>query len=79
GRQKGEAVAFCSKEERPLLQDIEAYIGQPITVLEIDGTAYEDTLLQSEDTASQSLKELMNEIESFEQNKGKQRKNRKRK
>ena len=49
GNQKGKAIAFCSKEEREMLKEIEEYITVPITVSEIDRTDYTDTLLSSDD------------------------------
>lgn len=49
GRNKGQAISFCAKEERPLLKDIEEYISVPIEVLTSDRAEYEDTILFSDD------------------------------
>lgn len=49
GRNKGQAISFCAKEERPLLKEIEDYISVPIEVLTTDRAEYEDTILFSDD------------------------------
>jgi ATP-dependent RNA helicase RhlE len=49
GRNKGQALSFCSKEERPLLVGIEEYISVPIEILEADKKTVEDTILFSDD------------------------------
>jgi ATP-dependent RNA helicase RhlE len=76
GVQKGRAVAFCSKEERIYLHDIEAYLGGSITVLEIDGAAYEETKVLSDDLAI-SWKDIQHEIDMAEQFKKKTKKKKK--
>jgi len=43
GNQRGNAVSFCSTEEKPILQEIETYLGQPVKVLEISKRDYQDT------------------------------------
>jgi len=49
GMAKGKAYTFCSAEEKPLLVAIETYLEQPIEVLNIDLSAYQETVLFSED------------------------------
>lgn len=44
GRNKGLAVSFCAAEEKPLLEAIEEYIGEPIAVIEMGHEDYETTL-----------------------------------
>lgn len=66
GKNKGDAVSFCSKEEKPLLQAIEEFVGKPIKVLEIDKSAYQETIDFSEDIGL-SVKELMGQIKDIEQ------------
>jgi len=73
GNQQGKAVSFCSPNEEPLLGEIEAYLGQPITRLDIDVSTYENTKLFSEDQSGQ-LDELLQEIELLEELKRKKRK-----
>jgi ATP-dependent RNA helicase RhlE len=64
GRLKGDAVSFCAKEEKTLLDEIEKFVGKSIKVLELAQTEYRKTVDFSEDT-SLSIKELMNEIEAI--------------
>lgn len=47
GMQKGYAISFCSPEERPLLDDIEAYLGLEVQQINIDRKAYEQILFDS--------------------------------
>lgn len=64
-RKKGEAVSFCSPDERPLLKEIEEYTDEKIEVLEIDGGDYQETILFSEqhDTDWRKLMELAQELD----------------
>lgn len=65
GKEKGDAVSFCSNEEKPLLEEIEKFIGKPIKELELKQDAYRQTIDFSEDT-SLSIKELMGQIEELD-------------
>ncbi len=62
GVQKGLAVSFCSSEEKPLLAEIEEYLGKAIERVEIDTTSYEQTIDFSKENPM-DLKTLMKEIE----------------
>ena len=62
GRHKGEAIAFCSKDELPILNEIEQFLGNSIEVLEVSKTDYEQTIDFSED-GSHNWKSLMKQIE----------------
>ena len=62
GIQKGFAVSFCSTEERQILRDIEAFLGQEINVMEIARQDYQETLDFSDDTDS-NWKKLMKDAE----------------
>lgn len=64
GKKKGNAVSFCSKEEKPLLEEIEKFTGI-IKVLEIDRSEYQETIDFSEDM-SLSVKELMGQIQELD-------------
>ncbi len=44
GTSRGNAVSFCSTEERPTLKEIETYLTKPIKVLTIDNNDYEATI-----------------------------------
>ncbi|MEN8927919.1 MAG: DEAD/DEAH box helicase [Flavobacteriales bacterium] len=73
GRLKGDAVSFCSQEEKPLLKEIEAFVGKPIKELELQQNEYRKTVDFSEDT-SLSIKELMGQIEEIDNKKKKKKK-----
>lgn len=66
GIHKGLAVSFCSKEEKPLLEAIEAFMGKAINVVDIDKNEYHSTIDFSEDTTTYDLKLLMNEVAALE-------------
>jgi ATP-dependent RNA helicase RhlE len=78
GRKKGEAISFCSEGEKPLLAEIEAFIGHPIPVLEIDKMHYKDTL-HIEQERNSDLEALMRTVEEEKNWKKNKRKNRKKK
>ncbi len=44
GKEKGQAVSFCSTEEKEILEEIETYLDKEIQVLKIDKNDYADTL-----------------------------------
>ena len=62
GRNKGQAIAFCSEEERDMLVAIEAYLGQPIHELTLDRIDYAETLEATRDT-DDDWQSLMQEAE----------------
>ena len=45
GKAKGRALAFCSKEEKELLEAIENYISVPVEVASIDKGEYQETIM----------------------------------
>ena len=49
GIRKGLAVSFCSPEEKPILDEIEAFLDQKVSVLIIDKEEYTATIDLSED------------------------------
>lgn len=65
GKQKGDALSFCSTEEKAMLEEIEAFLGKSISVLEIDKSAYAETLRFTEDV-SDKWKDVLQEIEEAE-------------
>jgi len=74
GVQKGEAVSFCSPEERAMLAEIEQYLTKPIAVLGIAKKDYADTVNLTEDVPDK-WKDVMREIEEAEKwQKGKKKK-----
>lgn len=50
GTKRGQAVSFCSSEEKKLLKEIEDYLNREIEVLEIDRQTYRETLDFTKDT-----------------------------
>ena len=62
GSKKGKAVSFCSSEEIEILNEIEAFLDQKITVMDIDKNAYRETLEFTKDT-DYNWKKLIRENE----------------
>lgn len=73
---RGYAYSFCSENEKPILSEITNYLEKPIQVLDIDRTAYSETLNIKKDR-SNDIAALLKEIEEFESKKGKKRKSKK--
>ena len=65
GNQKGYAVSYCSEEEKELLADIEAYLGDAIEVITIAHDEYVDTLAFSQQSST-DWKTLMRDAEREE-------------
>jgi len=66
GREKGNAVSFCSPEEKEILKEIEDFLQTTIKILVIEKNEYRKTIDFSEDT-NLSIKELMGQIEELNQ------------
>jgi ATP-dependent RNA helicase RhlE len=62
GNNKGTAVSFCSKEEKPILVEIEQFVNKPIKVLEIHPTDYSETLVLTDDV-DDNWRQLLREAE----------------
>jgi ATP-dependent RNA helicase RhlE len=60
GMQKGNAVSFCSPEEKPILAEIESFLTKPIKVLDVKKDDYTETLMYTEETTD-NWKLLMRE------------------
>ena len=65
GTHKGQAISFCSPEERPMLDEIETYLTQPVRVMEVSKREYAETIELTEDVADK-WKAVMQEIEEAE-------------
>lgn len=63
GVKKGEAVSFCSPEEKPVLDAIQEYLGKPIRVMEIAKNDYRETIAFSEETPNDNWKLLLEQHE----------------
>jgi ATP-dependent RNA helicase RhlE len=75
GMQKGQAISFCSTEEKEILNEIESFLEQPIKVLEINKGDYSQTIDFTNEKHT-DWKTLMKEIQEHEEpKKKKKRKN----
>ena len=66
GTQKGDAISFCSAEEKAMLAEIEEYIGKSVAVLDIDKKEYAETIRLTQDVPDK-WKDVLKEIEEAEQ------------
>ncbi len=78
GDQKGQAISFCSSEEKALLTEIENNLGKPIMRLEISKDDYELTRDLSEDLAHDWKKLYEEDAKEEEAYKNRKRKKSKR-
>jgi ATP-dependent RNA helicase RhlE len=76
GMQKGYALSFCSPEELPLLEAVEAFIGGPINRVDIPKDDYRDIIDLSEEVKPdlKAVQKLIAENEAFLQQKRKKKK-----
>ena len=72
GVKKGLAVSFCSPEEKPVLDEIETFLGQKVSVLIIDKEEYTATVDLSLDNPN-DWKALMREEEQKPKSKKKKK------
>jgi ATP-dependent RNA helicase RhlE len=63
GVKKGQAVSFCSEEEKGMLKTIEDWMGKSIRIMEIDKADYSETLNFSDDTPNDNWQLLLKEAE----------------
>jgi ATP-dependent RNA helicase RhlE len=63
GVQKGQAVSFCSTEEKPVLEQIQAYIGKEISVMKINKNDYRETIAFSEEVPNENWQLLIEQHE----------------
>jgi len=78
GMQRGFAMSFCSEEEKPLLQEIEQYLGDVIDITPIEKDDYKATIDLGGETGADKKKILAlireNEIQSKSAKSGKRKK-----
>jgi ATP-dependent RNA helicase RhlE len=74
GTQKGQAISFCSKEEREMLGIIEEQLGKPIYRTEISKGFYRETIEQSKENEETDWQSLLDQEEDFQRNKKKKKK-----
>jgi ATP-dependent RNA helicase RhlE len=75
--QKGQAISFCSDEEKDLLAEIEDNLGKPIQRIVISKSDYQNTISFTEDK-SDNWKKLLIEDDEFDKNRKKKKKRPKR-
>ncbi len=63
GFKKGEALSFCSREEKPRLEEIQQFLEKEIEVIQVGKTEYAHTLKYP---TEQTLEELVKEIKDWE-------------
>lgn len=78
GVKRGSAITFCSEEEKPLLLEIEEFVGKPIKIIEFDKLNYQATIDLS-DAKEYDMKALLKEAEDFDAMMEMKRKKRKKK
>lgn len=74
GTKRGTAISFCSEEEKPVLEDIEAYLTKKIDVLDISKKDYSATISfssQGTDDWKSLIKEAVIEQEKWDKKKKK--------
>jgi len=76
GTRKGQAISFCSKEEREILASIEQRLGKPIYRTEISKGFYQETIEASRENEETDWQSLLDQEEAFQKNRKKKRKNR---
>jgi len=74
GSHRGQAISFCSKEEREILSTIEEQLGKPIYRIEISKGFYQDTIESSKDQEETDWQSLMDQEEAFRKSRKKKKK-----
>ena len=74
GRNRGQAISFCSKEEREMLSTIEAQLGKPIHRMEISKGFYRDTIETSRENEETDWQSLLDQEEAFQLSRKKKKK-----
>jgi ATP-dependent RNA helicase RhlE len=70
---KGQAISFCSKDERKILDEIEAFLNKKVNVLEMSKDEYLETIEFSNESHA-DWKTLIQKAEEFEKKKKKKKK-----
>lgn len=73
GRNKGQAISFCSKEERELLTDIESHLGKAIYRTGISKDIYRETIADSRIHEETDWQSLLDQEQEFQKQKKKQK------
>lgn len=78
GMNRGEAISFCSREEQPLLEAVEAFIDKPIDVIRVSKKGYGE-IVSAPERAAQDLRALVAEHDAWLSGTGKRKKKSKKK
>lgn len=78
GTKRGSSLSFCSDEEKPILEEIETFLGKPIKIIEFDKHQYKQTIELS-DAKAYDMNALLREAEEIEEFTRKKTKSKKRK
>ena len=70
---RGTAISFCSTEEKPVLEEIEQFLGKPVTMMTISREDYQATVDLSEASDHDWKKLLEGEGDGIKQGKKKNR------
>jgi len=66
GSHRGQAISFCSKEEREMLSTIEERLGKPIYRIDISKGLYQDTIESSREQEETDWQSLLDQEEAFQ-------------
>jgi ATP-dependent RNA helicase RhlE len=73
GRNRGQAISFCSREEREILAVIEEKLGKPIHRTDISKDFYRETIADSKVNEESDWQSLLDQEEAFQRKKKKKR------
>jgi ATP-dependent RNA helicase RhlE len=76
GSHKGQAFTFCSEEEKPMLEEIEANLGKPVARMEVSKAEYNETVeatMEAKPEKKDDWQALIDEAEAFEAKKKKKK------
>ncbi len=74
GVNKGHAISFCAPEEKPMLEEITAFIGKDIAEMRIDKSDYSATIALSQDIPNTNWQLLLEEDEKTQLKKPRKKK-----
>lgn len=74
GKMKGFAISFCSREEKPLLEEIEKLIGKTIHLIQITKSNYKETINFKVEEEKDDWQSVMNQIETLDKGRKKKKK-----
>ena len=73
GSHKGQAISFCSEEEKEVLANIEKLLGKPIHRLEISKGDYSETVESSLEKQTDDWQSLLDQEEAFQKSRKKKK------